>query len=164
VPRRGRCLDLAGGTGLVSAQLAELGWSVLVADLSPGMLRLAAQRLPGRVVRASADRLPVRDGTLDLVTVIWMFNLVPAALVDAVIAEAARALTKGGHLVVTVDKELSHAATSSVDSDSDPRITTVAADVGLRRVGAGSFTGRTKWPVAGSEDPVFRLAAFRRAG
>ena len=60
-PPPGTLLDLGGGTGIVSAELAALGYDVLVADRSAGMLDLAARRLPGRVLRATADRLPVRD-------------------------------------------------------------------------------------------------------
>jgi 2-polyprenyl-3-methyl-5-hydroxy-6-metoxy-1,4-benzoquinol methylase len=41
----GRLLDVAGGTGIVSEALAARGFDVLVADLSPGMLRLAAARV-----------------------------------------------------------------------------------------------------------------------
>jgi SAM-dependent methyltransferase len=162
VSGRGLCLDLAGGTGLVSAELAALGWAVFVIDLSPGMLRLASSRLPHRAIRASADRIPVRPEAVDLITVIWMFNLVPSALVDAVLAEAARVLVPGGHLVVTVDKELAHSRTSATDSDSDPRVSEVAARLGLERVGSGEFTGRTKWRSVTEDDPAFRLAAFRR--
>jgi SAM-dependent methyltransferase len=160
--RRRVCLDLAGGTGLVSAELAALGWTVLVVDLSPGMLRVASSRLPGRVLRASADRVPVRSEAVELVTVIWMFNLVPSKLVDAVLMESARVLVPGGHLVATVDKELAHATTSDTDSDADARVSAVAAGLGLRRVGTGDFSGRTKWRSLTTDDQVFRLAAFRR--
>ena len=45
VPGPGIALDVAGGTGSVSAALARLGWSVLVTDASVGMLRVAQRRL-----------------------------------------------------------------------------------------------------------------------
>ncbi|MGI8458358.1 MAG: class I SAM-dependent methyltransferase [Propionibacteriaceae bacterium] len=162
LPDRGRCLDVAGGTGTVSAALAARGWSVTVADLSAGMIRLAAERLPGRAIRASADRLPVADATIDLVTVIWMLNLIPTSLVETVITEAARALAPGGHLVVTVDKELAHDASATDLTDGDERVTAIAATVGLERDGTTTFSGRSPWGSATDGDPVFRLAAFRR--
>jgi ubiquinone/menaquinone biosynthesis C-methylase UbiE len=60
VPGTGTALDVAGGTGIVSAELAARGWTVLVADASVGMLGVAASRLPGRVLAADAAALPVR--------------------------------------------------------------------------------------------------------
>ncbi len=162
LPDRGHCLDVAGGTGTVSAALAERGWSVTVADLSAGMIRLAAERLPRRAIQASAERLPVADATIDLVTVIWMLNLIPRSLVEAVVVEAARALAPGGHLVATVDKELAHDAAATDLSDDDAFVTEVAAAVGLVRDGSTTFSGRSPWGSATDGDPVFTLAAFRR--
>ncbi len=160
--RGSRCLDVAGGTGIVSAELAAAGWSVSVLDRSAGMLAEAARRLPGRVLRADADRLPVRDASLDLVTIIWMLNLLDVATADAVLAETARVLRPGGRLVVTVDKELAHADTTTVRSDDDQRLGAVLADQGLTRAGAATFTAPSPWGSARAGDPLFRLAAFRR--
>ncbi len=161
-PGPGRCLDVAGGTGVVSAELARRGWTVAVADLSAGMLQVAARRLPGRVVQALGDRLPIADASVDLVTVIWMLNLVPRATVDAVLADAARVLRPGGRLVVTVDKELAHDQAYDDISDGDDRITTVVGRLSLRRVGTATFSGASPWGSASAGDPVFRLAAFQR--
>lgn len=158
----GLCLDVAGGTGIVSAELAAAGWSVVVLDQSIGMLHEAGRRLPGRAVQASATRLPVQDHRLDLVTVIWMLNLVSVETADAVIAESARVLRPGGRLVVTVDKELAHAATTAVVSDADQRVADVASAVGLDRAGQASFTAPSPWGSARDGDPEFRLSCFRR--
>ena len=158
----GRCLDVAGGTGIVSAELAAVGWSVSVLDRSAGMLGEAADRLPGRVLRADADRLPIRDGTVDLVTIIWMLNLLPVPTADAVLGEAARVLRPAGRLVVTVDKELSHASATTVRSDDDRRLGTVLDELGLSRAGAETFTASSPWGSARSGDPLFRLSAFSR--
>lgn len=160
VPSGGRCLEIAGGTGIVSAELAAQGRALLVVDLSFGMLAMAARRLPGRVVQGLGDRLPVTDRSVDLVTCIWMLNLVPSATVDAVLAEASRVLRVGGHLVITVDKELAHSQTALADNDNDERVTAVLADHGLARVGTTTFSGRSRWGSATDGDPVFRLAAF----
>ena len=164
VPPGGRCVDIAGGTGIVSAELAAQGRAVLVVDLSLGMLAVAARRLPGRVAQGLGNRLPVADRSVDLVTVIWMLNLVPSEVVDAVLAEAARVLRVGGHLVITVDKELAHSPTRTdgvdSDNDSDERVTAVVAAHGLKRVGTTTFSGRSPWGSSSDGDPVFRLAAF----
>ncbi|HET7682288.1 MAG TPA: class I SAM-dependent methyltransferase, partial [Marmoricola sp.] len=96
VPAGGTALDVAGGTGIVSAELADAGFEVVVADLSLGMLSVAATRLPGRTIAAAAERLPVRDACVDVVTTIWLLHLVPIAVADTVIAEAARVLRPGG--------------------------------------------------------------------
>lgn len=164
VPAGGRCVDVAGGTGIVAVELAAQGRSLLVVDLSLGMLTEAAKRLPGRAVQGLGDRLPVARASVDLVTVIWMLNLVSAATVDAVLAEAARVLVPGGHLVITVDKELAHARVRTEDNDDDERVTEVLAGHGLERVGTTTFSGRSPWGSSSDGDPVFRLAAFRRAG
>ncbi len=52
VPAPGRTLDVAGGTGIVSAELAAQGRDVLVVDLSVGMLR--SPRSDCRAGRSSA--------------------------------------------------------------------------------------------------------------
>ena len=129
-------------------------------DLSFGMLAVAARRLPGRAVQGLGDRLPVADRSVDLVTCIWMLNLVPSATVDAVLAEASRVLRAGGHLVITVDKELAHSRTARGNSDDDERVTSVLGPLGLIRVGTTTFSGRSRWGSSTDGDPVFRLAAF----
>lgn len=161
VPPGGRCLDVAGGTGIVSAELAAQGRSVAVLDLSTGMLRHAARRLPGRVLQGSATQLPVGDAAVDLVTVIWMLNVVPREVVDAVLAESARVLAPGGHLVATVDKELAHDRVRQNDNDAEDRVAAVLARHGLSPAGRTTFSGRSdRWGSATELDPVFRLAAF----
>lgn len=164
VPAGGSCLDVAGGTGIVSAELAAQGRSLLVVDLSFGMLAVASRRLPGRVVQGLGDRLPLADRSVDLCTCIWMLNLVPSSTVDAVLGEAARVLRVGGHLVITVDKELAHSQSRLGDNDNDERVTAVLAGQGLARVGTTTFTGRSRWGSATDGDPVFRLAAFALSG
>ena len=47
----GVALDLGGGTGPYSVWLAELGWDVTLADLSPDLLAVARDELPPGTVR-----------------------------------------------------------------------------------------------------------------
>ncbi|HET6626162.1 MAG TPA: class I SAM-dependent methyltransferase [Nocardioidaceae bacterium] len=160
VPGGGTALDVAGGTGIVSAELARLGFSVLVADLSIGMLSVAASRLPGRVVAGSADRLPVRDSSVDLVTVIWLLHLLAIPVADRVIGEASRVLRPGGHLVTTVDKDLAHGRVRRTNADHGERVAAVARRQGLESVGGASFVAETRWPSA-QGGQVFAVSAFR---
>ncbi|MGA9748694.1 MAG: methyltransferase domain-containing protein [Nocardioides sp.] len=161
VPAGGRVLDVAGGTGIVSAELAAQGRDVLVADLSPGMLAIAGERLPGRVLVASADRLPVATGSVDLVSVVWLLHLVPTAVADDVIAEATRVLGPGGCLVTTVDKNQSHGR-AAAESDDAGRVRAVGEALGLEPAGSATFSGRSRWGSAGDGDPVFGLLALRK--
>ncbi|CAN5586619.1 hypothetical protein BH10ACT10_BH10ACT10_27170 [soil metagenome] len=157
----GRLLDVAGGTGIVSAELARRGFEVLVADLSPGMLRLAAARLPGRTLVASGDCLPVAAASVDVLTTIWLLHLLPVATADAVLAEAARVLRPGGHLVTTVDKRQAHGHDGAESDDAD-RVRRTAALLGLEESGRTTFSGPSAWGSATEGDPVFPLLAFRR--
>ncbi len=163
VPSNGIALDVAGGTGIVSAELAARGFDVVVADLSRGMLSVAAERLPGRAMVAAADRLPVSDGSVDLVTMVWLLHLLTIPVADAALAEAARVLRPGGHLVTTVDKDLAHGRVRRTGADGADRVAAVAARHGLHLVGQESFSGPSTWGSANGGDPVFPVAAYRKA-
>lgn len=162
VPARGVAVDVAGGTGIVSAELAGRGFDVVVADLSSGMLALAHDRLPGRTTVASADRLPVRDGSVDVVVMVWLLHLLTVPVADRAVAEASRVLRPGGHLVTTVDKDLAHGRVRRTGADAADRVAAVAQRNGLHLVGQVSFSGRSTWGSSGDGDPVFPLAAYRK--
>ncbi|MFF2774589.1 class I SAM-dependent methyltransferase [Streptomyces sp. NPDC058052] len=144
-------LDLACGTGLVTERIARPGLRVLGADAAHAMLRAAGRRLPGRVVRADARRLPFPDGGLDAVCAVWLLHLVP--FTEEIVAEAARVLRPGGVLAVTVDKDAAHDVGSDIDAllrphraaaaahDGTGRVDALAAAHGLLPAGATAFTG-----------------------
>lgn len=163
VPTRGRLVDVAGGTGIVTAELAACGFDVLVTDLSRGMLAVAAGRLPGRTAVAAADRLPLGDASVDVVTMVWLLHLLPIPVADAALAEAARVLRPGGHLVTTVDKDLAHGRVRRTGADAADRVALVGRRRGLQFVGQESFGGHSRWRSATGGDPVFPLAAYRSA-
>lgn len=163
VPTTGRLLDVAGGTGIVSAELAAQGFDVVVTDLSRGMLQVAAERLPGRVAVASADGLPVADGSVDVVTLVWLLHLLPIPVADAVLGEAARVVRPGGHVVTTVDKDLAHGRVRRTGADAADRVAHVARGLGLQFTGQDSFSGRSAWGSVSGGDPVFPVAAYRRS-
>lgn len=97
LPRdRGHVLDVAAGTGLVSAELVGRGFRVTLLDQSEGMLAVARRRLGGRtpVVVASADAIPVPDRSFDHLTFTYLLRYVddPAATM----VELARVVRPGG--------------------------------------------------------------------
>ncbi|WP_328492983.1 class I SAM-dependent methyltransferase [Streptomyces sp. NBC_00414] len=148
----GTLLDLACGTGTVTRRLATAGLDVTGADAAYGMLRRAAERVPGRVVLADARQLPLPDGSFDAVSAIWLLHLLDDA--EQVVAEAARVLRPGGTFVTTVDKAASHDVGSDIDAVMAPRPRRVARD---RSDLVASYAGRhALLPVGG--------ASFRGCG
>lgn len=94
-------LDAATGTGLVLRALASPGppTRLVGVDISAGMLKVARAALPGgRFIAASAERLPVAGGAVDLVTCVTAMHLM--ADPDAVFTEFARVLAARGRLVL----------------------------------------------------------------
>ncbi|NUP53364.1 MAG: class I SAM-dependent methyltransferase [Catenulispora sp.] len=93
-PGTGVCLEIGCGTGEYAAVDRELGWTPVGVDLSAGMLRYAAERLP--VVLGDAERLPVRSASVDAATTVMTHTDMPGY--KAVLAEAFRVLRPGGIL------------------------------------------------------------------
>ncbi|MFF5173421.1 class I SAM-dependent methyltransferase [Micromonospora sp. NPDC000089] len=96
----GRALDAACGTGRHAAHLIARGHTVVGVDSSPAMLDRARVNVPeaGFVV-GDLRRLPVPDGAVDLV--VCGLALAHVAELAPVLAEFARVLRPGGHLVVS---------------------------------------------------------------
>ncbi|MEV4417512.1 class I SAM-dependent methyltransferase [Catellatospora sp. NPDC049609] len=147
--------DVGCGTGIVTSRLPAPGRLVVGLDRAAGMLELAAHRLPGRVARADATRLPLRDGSCDAVVTIWILHLVGHDAAAAVIAEAARVLRPGGVLITTVDKNTAGFDGSDIarvlaplrarhyppQSDALDRVLALGAGHGLSLAGRTRFTG-----------------------
>jgi SAM-dependent methyltransferase len=74
VPRHGRVLDVACGTGRVTELLVREGFGAVAGtDVSPAMLDVARRRLPGvEFFPGDATRLPVDDRSFDAVTCIGL--------------------------------------------------------------------------------------------
>lgn len=94
-PGGGVCLEVGCGTGVHAARLRRLGWRAVGVDISAGMLRHAAGRLP--VARGDGERLPVRDGALPAVVCVMAHTDMPGYPV--VLREVARVLRPGGVFV-----------------------------------------------------------------
>jgi SAM-dependent methyltransferase len=96
----GEALDAACGTGRHAGYLAGLGHRVTGVDSSPEMLARARQQVPrGDFAVDELHRLPVGDETVDLV--VCALALVHVRALGPVMAEFARVLRPGGHLVVS---------------------------------------------------------------
>jgi ubiquinone/menaquinone biosynthesis C-methylase UbiE len=91
----GVCLEIGCGTGAHAGGVRALGWRPAGVDLSTGMLRHAANRLP--VARGDAERLPVRDGSVPAAVAVMVHTDMPHY--PAVVREAARVLDAGGVFV-----------------------------------------------------------------
>jgi SAM-dependent methyltransferase len=89
-----RAVDLGCGTGFVTASLGKRGWDVVGVDFSAPMLAQARQALGSAdLIRARGEQLPLREGSIGLLTCGTAFHwLAPA---DA-LAEFTRVLAPGG--------------------------------------------------------------------
>ena len=97
----GTVLDAACGTGRYAAYLVAQGHHrVLGVDSSPEMLHRASIRVPqGTFLRGDLHRLPVADDAVDIV--VCALALVHVPSLAPVLAEFARVLRPGGHLVAS---------------------------------------------------------------
>jgi SAM-dependent methyltransferase len=96
----GVALDAACGTGRLSRVLADRGHRVVGVDSSPDMLARARERVPdGEFLSGDLQRLPLPDDEVDLVLCALALTHVPD--LGPVLAEFARVLRPGGHLVIT---------------------------------------------------------------
>ena len=92
-------LDAACGSGRHAAYLAARGHAVIGVDGSAKMLAAARAKVPGAgFCQGDLRALPVADQQVDLVTVSLALTHVPD--LAPVLAEFARVLRPGGHLVI----------------------------------------------------------------
>jgi ubiquinone/menaquinone biosynthesis C-methylase UbiE len=96
----GAALDAACGTGRYAAYLAARGHRVVGVDGSAAMLDRARVRVPAAAfVRGDLHRLPLAAGAVD--AVVCALALVHVPSLAPVLAELARVLRPGGHLVIS---------------------------------------------------------------
>lgn len=96
----GVALDAACGTGRHARFLAGRGHRIIGVDCSPDMLARARVRVPqGEFLLGDLHQLPVADAAVDLVVCALALTHIPA--LEPVIAEFARVLRPGGHLVIS---------------------------------------------------------------
>jgi ubiquinone/menaquinone biosynthesis C-methylase UbiE len=106
IPAGGVALDVGSGPGNVTAALAQSAGPdglALGVDISEAMLTRAVRNEAGPhvgFIRADAQRLPLRDNTVDAVVSMAVLQLVPDPA--AALAEMARVLRPGGRLAIMV--------------------------------------------------------------
>jgi SAM-dependent methyltransferase len=106
IPAGGTALDVGSGPGTVTASLARAAGAdglALGVDISEAMLTRAVRNEAGPhvgFIRADAQRLPLRDNTVDAVVSLAVLQLVPNP--SAALAEMARVLRPGGRLAIMV--------------------------------------------------------------
>ena len=94
--------DLGCGTGTVSQWLSQFCERIIAVDASKEMLEAARENLTGQkhiqLRHGSLEKLPVKNGELDVALMMLVLHHLPEP--KRVIAEAARALTPGGRLLI----------------------------------------------------------------
>jgi len=95
-PGSGRCLDVGCGTGVPSAAVAELGWSVVGVDVSADLLDVARGR-GLEVLETPADALPFEDASFD--AAVSFLTHTDIDEFPAAVSEVARVLRPGAAFV-----------------------------------------------------------------
>lgn len=163
LPKGGRVLELAVGTGIVGAELVARGNLVHGVDLSTAMLERARIRLPGHVAAANAGQLPIADRRCDAVVAVWLLHLLDDS--EPVIAEVARVLRTDGVFITTTEKsDASRYADGRGPNDFRSQdalshLVATAARHGLTLDAATTFPGP---PRTSRQSPLYPLVRFRR--
>ena len=127
----GVALDVACGTGLSTRALAELGFPVVGIDLTPAMVAVAHRQEGLPFALAASEAMPIRDGSVALVTVGSGLHWFDGS---RFCAEAARVLVPGGTLLV-----YEHAGVALAD---DGQFTAWIGEVYLARYPSPPTPGR----------------------
>ncbi|WNZ09727.1 class I SAM-dependent methyltransferase [Streptomyces sp. 11x1] len=98
----GEVADLGCGPGHITAHLGQLGLRAFGVDASPAMIGLARDANPGlRFQVGSMAALDIADGTLGGVLARSSIIHIPPQDLPTVVAEFARVLAPGGHLLIS---------------------------------------------------------------
>ncbi|TDD25664.1 septum formation inhibitor Maf [Kribbella turkmenica] len=163
LPKGGRVLELAVGTGIVGAELVARGNLVHGVDLSTAMLEHARIRLPGHVAAADAARLPIADRRCDAVVAVWLLHLLDDS--EPVVAEVARILRPDGVFVTTTEKTDAgryadgRGPNESRSQDALSHLVATAARHRLALDAATTFAGPRR---TSGETPIYPVVRFRR--
>lgn len=102
-----RALDVACGTGKTAIAVAQLGREVIGLDAALGMLqKCSANAIASdvqsrlRLTEASADEVPYRNDSFDMVISFRFLHLFPIEAYPALIREMVRVVKPGGHVIL----------------------------------------------------------------
>lgn len=102
--KRGAVLDLAAGTGKLTRSLVALGHDVTAVEPLPAMLAQLRSTVPDVTALAgTAERIPLPDGAVDVVTVAQAFHWFDA---ERAVREIARVLRPGGVLALVWNRRV----------------------------------------------------------
>jgi 2-polyprenyl-3-methyl-5-hydroxy-6-metoxy-1,4-benzoquinol methylase len=140
----GAALDVGCGGGQLVALLARRGLETSGTDLAEGMVDatlalLAEEGLEADVRQASADALPFGDASFGLVTALGLIEYLEEPRLA--VAEMARVLSPGGHLIVTAPNPV--------------RLAYILDPI-------GTVMGRVRTPAGGYHRHYFAPRAFRQ--
>ncbi|MFJ3921896.1 class I SAM-dependent methyltransferase [Streptomyces sp. NPDC090022] len=171
LPAGARVLDIGSGTGRpVAARLVEAGCAVTGIDVSPTMVELARERVPGaRFELADVRTYSAPQGGFDAVCAFFPLLVMSRAEVESALERIAGWLAPGGYFVMATvpgdirDLEIvwmGHKVTvSSLSADDYLRR---LADLGLEVLYSDRSTYQPASEIAGPEDHLFCYA--RRSG
>jgi SAM-dependent methyltransferase len=97
-----RVLDVPTGTGRIFDYLAHRNVEIIGCDLTQGMLDKAATRRSTKrpaLIRGDASELPFPTGTIECITCLRLFHLVPNDSRRRITNELSRVLQPGGHII-----------------------------------------------------------------
>lgn len=102
-PAAKRIIDIGAGPGVFTPRLLARGAACTVVDLSFEMVAAARRQVP-RSSRASfmvgdIDRLPLATGAFDIALCVGVLQYLPS--IEVALAELARVVAPGGHVIVT---------------------------------------------------------------
>jgi SAM-dependent methyltransferase len=140
-------VDLAAGTGALTRPLLELGCEVIAVE--PVAEMRAELPAEARAVDGTAERMPLRDGAADAVTVAQAFHWFDG---DAALAEIHRVLRGGGALALVWNRRV----------DDDPVNAEVERIVAPHRAGTPSH--RDGWRAAFERTELFGALEERLFG
>ncbi|MBA3301465.1 MAG: class I SAM-dependent methyltransferase, partial [Thermoleophilaceae bacterium] len=134
-----RVLDIGSGTGWVVENLLRRGAAVTGCDIAPVSVERLSDRFPDTTFhqcQIGAEPLPGEDGSYDIVTAMdVIYHVTDDQAFEAGLAEIARVLGPGGHLVAT-DRlgEENHDDADHVRFRSRRTWDAAAGQLGLERV------------------------------
>jgi ubiquinone/menaquinone biosynthesis C-methylase UbiE len=96
---RGRVLDIGGGTGSL-ASLLPPGCSYTCLDNEMSKLHTCAAKAPGSPLLADATRMPIKSGSINVVTCVCVTHHLTYDQLHAMLQESARVLNPDGSLIL----------------------------------------------------------------
>jgi ubiquinone/menaquinone biosynthesis C-methylase UbiE len=97
-----RVLDVPTGTGRVFDYLAHRNVEIIGCDLTQAMLDKAAARKSTKrpvLIRGDASDLPFPTGTIECITCLRLFHLIPYDSRRPITSELSRVVKPGGHII-----------------------------------------------------------------